>query len=344
MYTLPTLFLVFDVESIGLHGEGFAVGYVVKRIDGEHMADGCFACPLEQADGNWQDREWVKANVPPIEANCELAEDVRSRFWAVWREWQVKGAVLVADCAWPVEARFLAACVDDAYGARNWEGPYPLHDLASVLLAHGLDPLETRERLPDELPAHHPVNDAMQSARILVERLSKLQPRYAAPVLLKSVEAVGEALLRFHQALDRREHAYHAAYTFACEVEKLFGRPWKQGATLGQSTPMQTLPGTRLQWWQSAVEFWQQCYCDTGDTGTSRILEMMREGLSLASQHKIEVDSNHPSYNRAPSFGLLEANPDDVIRCGHGVPMDQRCSQCAEVMRPSAFPGNPRKA
>ena len=40
------LFLVFDVESVGLHGQGFAVGYVVKRADGEHLADGCFACPL----------------------------------------------------------------------------------------------------------------------------------------------------------------------------------------------------------------------------------------------------------------------------------------------------------
>ena len=169
----PTdLFLVFDVESVGLHGEGFAVGYVVKRGDGEHMADGLFACHIGMAKGTREDREWVEQNVPPLAWNCDTPQEVRAKFWSVWIEWRAKGALLVADCAWPVEARFLATCVDDHAPFRNWEGPYPLHDLASVLLAHGKDPLENRERLPDELPAHDPVNDAAQSARILLEVLA----------------------------------------------------------------------------------------------------------------------------------------------------------------------------
>lgn len=173
----PTLFLVFDVESIGLHGEGFAVGYVVKRLDGEHMADGLFACLPDLAEGTDANRRWAGVNVPPLEANCCAPHEVRAKFWDVWLSWKARGAVLVADCAWPVEARFLAACVDDAPGERNWQGPYPLHDLASVLLAHGLDPLAATARRPEELPAHHPVNDAMQSARILVERLSTQRER-----------------------------------------------------------------------------------------------------------------------------------------------------------------------
>ena len=164
------LFFVLDVESIGLHGEGFAVGYVVKRLDGEHLADGMFACRPCQAAGISDDRKWVAKNIPELPDNANTPKAVRSRFWAVWMEWKAKGALLVADCCWPVEARFLAACVDDD-PARNWEGSYPLHDLASILLAHGLDPLAITERLPSELPAHHPVNDAMQSARILVELL-----------------------------------------------------------------------------------------------------------------------------------------------------------------------------
>jgi hypothetical protein len=51
-------------------------------------------------------------------------------------------------------------------------GPYPLHDLASILLAHGRDPLAKNERLPEELPEHDPLNDARQSARLLHEVLS----------------------------------------------------------------------------------------------------------------------------------------------------------------------------
>jgi hypothetical protein len=79
--------------------------------------------------------------------------------------------MLAADCAWPVEARFLAACVDDQPEQRAWEGPYPLIDIASVRLAAGLDPLATVERLPSEMPAHDPLADARQSARLLIEAL-----------------------------------------------------------------------------------------------------------------------------------------------------------------------------
>jgi len=37
-------FMVFDVESVGLHGEGFAVGYVVVNGDGETLEEGLYIC------------------------------------------------------------------------------------------------------------------------------------------------------------------------------------------------------------------------------------------------------------------------------------------------------------
>jgi len=84
-------------------------------------------------------------------------------------EWQSQEAVLVADCGWPVEARFLAGCIDDHPVSREWHGPYPFYDLASFLLAMGRHPLERNSRLDSELPAHNPLADAKQSARILIE-------------------------------------------------------------------------------------------------------------------------------------------------------------------------------
>ena len=42
---------------------------------------------------------------------------------------------------------------------------------------------------------------------------------------------------------------------------------------------------------------------------------------------------------------LLDApHAKPMPRCVHGAPMDMRCPYCAEVMRPAAFPDNPRKA
>lgn len=174
------VFMVFDVESIGLHGEGFAVGWTVIDAVGNELDWGCFACHPDDADGDDEGREWVGNNVHaavfphPGEYGPMW---VREEFWLAWQRWKSRGAVLVADCCWPVEARFLARCVDDDRKVRYWQGPYPLHELASIRLAAGLDPLGVNERLPSELPAHDPLADARQSARLLVEALDAIQSR-----------------------------------------------------------------------------------------------------------------------------------------------------------------------
>lgn len=167
------MFFVFDVESIGLHGDGFAVGLVVISRAGSVHEELCYACPQGAASGSRESRDWVSANVPAIPITHDTPIGVRDAFWHRWKAWRDKGAILVADCAWPVEARFLARCVDDNPKAREWEGPYPLHDLASVLLAAGQDPLAKHIRLPKELPEHHPLNDARQSARLLIQTLNQ---------------------------------------------------------------------------------------------------------------------------------------------------------------------------
>jgi hypothetical protein len=96
---------------------------------------------------------------------------VRNVFWERWITWKNKGAILVADCLWPVEARFLIDCVNDDPINRNWDGPYPFVDVGSLRLAKGQDSLGTEERKENEKPAHHPLADARQSARLLLEAL-----------------------------------------------------------------------------------------------------------------------------------------------------------------------------
>jgi hypothetical protein len=175
MMTGP-LFMVFDVESVGLHGEGFAVGYVVVDRAGVERDAGLFACPSGTASGDGDGRAWIAENVHigPDDIWCDDPRDVRSEFWGYFRKWKADGATLWADCCWPVEARFLAACVDDHPASRTWEGPYPLHDVATLRLAAGSDPLATVDRVPDEIPAHNPLDDARQSARLLIGALEAI--------------------------------------------------------------------------------------------------------------------------------------------------------------------------
>lgn len=170
---MPKLFFVFDVESVGLHGQGFYVGVVVIEESG-HVLD-CFSCGCLSDDAlgsSFESREWVSKNVPPLPSSpLSGPRAVRDLFWKYWTHWKEKGAVMAADCAWPVEARFLLECVDDELKAREWSGPYPLIDIGSVLLAAGVDPLKKFHRLPEELPEHNPLADARQSARVLTTAL-----------------------------------------------------------------------------------------------------------------------------------------------------------------------------
>lgn len=170
-----SLFMVFDVESIGLHGEGFSVAWVVVNRNGDRLEEECLSCDPGQCHGTEESRLWVSENVPPLKRTSQTKQHLRNAFWHSWRYWADRGAVLVADCAWPVEANFLNACIALNPAEREWQGPYPLHDLASVLLTLGDDPLAVSGRLPDELPAHHPLMDARQSARQLVFSLQRAE-------------------------------------------------------------------------------------------------------------------------------------------------------------------------
>lgn len=168
--------MVFDVESVGLHGEGFAVGWVLIDDRGIEYASGHYACdPREARAESPESLAWVQKNCShPV--NCEGPLLVRTAFYENYRDYNGRDipgrtCTLAADVPWPVEARFLAQVFDD-YPERRGHAPYPLIDIASVRLAAGLNPLATCRRYPEEMPAHSPLADARQSARLLLEALN----------------------------------------------------------------------------------------------------------------------------------------------------------------------------
>lgn len=169
-------FFVFDVESIGLHGEGFAVAGGVYLASGAAQSEFAMACPPDEASGAASDREWVKANVPVLEITHQIPRLVRDAFWTEWMNAKQRypGIVMAAECLWPVEANFVAQCVRDNPDERTWEGPYPFQEIASFLSAAEMDPMATYERNPSELPAHNPLADSRQSARLLSGALAKI--------------------------------------------------------------------------------------------------------------------------------------------------------------------------
>lgn len=164
--------MVFDVESVGLHGEGYAVGFVVIDRERNILDQGMFSCPINAARGNEKGFEWCRVHAEISNPTHTAPWLVRASFWRKWREWQERGAILAADTPWPVEAHFLEQCVEDNPVEREWQGPYPLLDVTSVLMVRGKDPIEKGDRLANEIPEHNPLCDARQSARLLLDNLT----------------------------------------------------------------------------------------------------------------------------------------------------------------------------
>ncbi len=163
-------YFVIDVESVGLHGEGYAVGGGLYLDNGACLWGFRLACPINKCAGSDDDRQWVKDNIPLLEVTHSSPKAMRNEFWKLWMKAKKDGAIMAADCGWPVEAKFLLDCIKDD-PSRKFDGPYPFVDVGSVLLANGLDPLKNYDRTPSELPKHDPYADARQSARLLTENL-----------------------------------------------------------------------------------------------------------------------------------------------------------------------------
>lgn len=190
---LKNKYMVFDCETIGLHGEVFWVGMCLLEKDGSISNIGQYFCPKNHAQGTATDRAWVDENCPPAactqmsDAYCDTPSEVGRKFWLLWENYREQDYQLACECAWPIEAAFLSRCMREASLHLPFAGPYPLFDISSVLLGAGRDPMASYERFPSELPMHDPVRDAMQSARLLRECLTGTITKIIVP------ESDGEA-------------------------------------------------------------------------------------------------------------------------------------------------------
>ncbi len=189
--------MIFDVESVGLYGEHFAVAYLLAEAN-RVLEEGLMLCNPETAMGDSVDLRWVEKNVfpwihamsldfpggghakvmtdPTTGALTHLCSDtgtLRKAFWHLWARERVRETELWADVTYPVEAGFLAACVRDDRTRRKFEGPYPLLDISTAVRLAG-PRMSKLTRVPSELPEHHPLMDTRFSFRQLLTALSAL--------------------------------------------------------------------------------------------------------------------------------------------------------------------------
>ena len=181
---MDKLFCVIDVESMGLYGEGFQVGYTLVNRERERLEEGLIFTEMEYAQGLNRDFTWVSENVKSKICADESTIDiyklssiskVRDLFWEKWLKFKKHGAYIAADCIFPVESNFLISCVNQNTYQRAWDAPYPFIEISTLILACGQEPTATYDRLEDEKPQHNALADARQSARIMLDCFDKLK-------------------------------------------------------------------------------------------------------------------------------------------------------------------------
>jgi hypothetical protein len=184
----PVNLLSVDVESNGLYGQPFAIGAIVGTQAGPwtlFLAD----CPIEGPVD-----PWVAEHVLPVLDDRAVMHfndlpNLLGHFGEWWDRHRT-GATVVAHIAQPVEARMFADLIH-IIGRDPFSGPFPLHDVATLLLAagenpesvdtyiarHGIDPGKGFT----EMGPHNPLYDARVAQCAAWHLLDRLTIRDAPP-------------------------------------------------------------------------------------------------------------------------------------------------------------------
>jgi hypothetical protein len=175
--TRQTVILSLDVEANGLHGEAFAVGAVLMKLDGTIIDEFQARCPITTELDKWV-QKYVLPPMKDFVQTHATAREMRDAFWQWFVAAKERADYVMVDQGYPVEARFLTTCQDDDIDARYWEHAYPQLDLASMLIQVGIKPNAVRNRLvEDQLVGdnlqHNPRWDAWVSALVAIKALER---------------------------------------------------------------------------------------------------------------------------------------------------------------------------
>lgn len=168
----------FDAEVDGLYGPAFAIAAVIRE-DGREVVRFVGRAP----DSLVKD-EWVRKNVLPALVGMAVTHissvELEESFWAFW-EAQKAGAVAIAHCGSPVESGLFRRCVERAPAERTFAGPFPLHEVGTILFALGEDPTSVDAYLkkyaldvPFEGVTHHPLYDARAASVVWEHALARV--------------------------------------------------------------------------------------------------------------------------------------------------------------------------
>jgi hypothetical protein len=159
--------IFMDCESAGLRGQVFSATMIAK--DGTVLFDGFYR------HGDLIKNQWLRENVEPNLTGQEFPNRVAflSAAAIAWNsakekygQGDYKTLSAVAHMGSPVEANFFQELFSEGL-IGEFDGPYPLHDTATLLLGAGYDPTSEQDyaaaigiKMPDGFKPHSALSDA----------------------------------------------------------------------------------------------------------------------------------------------------------------------------------------
>lgn len=168
----------FDAETDGLWGNPFAIAAIVYE-DGEEVDRFLARLPDNVVGSEWTKLTVLKAisNIEPTHQSYEGMIRSFSAFYMRHKE----GSYIIAHMGYIVEAHLLRE-MRRIGGIGDWDAPFPLHDVAGLLLAAGEDPTSVDSyaekhnlQIKHFGTTHNPLYDCEVAAKVfmhLMERFS----------------------------------------------------------------------------------------------------------------------------------------------------------------------------
>lgn len=168
-----------DAETNGLWGQPFSIAAILYE-DGEEVDRFVGRCPIEE-----ETNEWVSENVLPEMEGIEETHDSYESLLADFAEFYLankEDADIIAHMSVPVESNLLADMHERGL-IGDFDGPFPLIDLAGNLQQAGEDPTSVDSYAekyeiavdPDDYKGgtHNPLFDSAQAAVVYHHLLSQ---------------------------------------------------------------------------------------------------------------------------------------------------------------------------
>lgn len=169
----------FDAETNGLWGQAFAIGALVYDESGAEVARFVGRLPDTEVTD-----EWVQANVLPQMTKVAVSHADYVSLLADFAKFYLANKVdadVVVHMGVPVESTVLKDM--HTHGLiGNWDGPYPLHDVAGYLAQAGEDPTSVDGYVRKHGlvitgdfagGTHNPLYDSEVAARVLMHLRSQ---------------------------------------------------------------------------------------------------------------------------------------------------------------------------